>query len=322
MTRDARRSLLIGLCCMLVYNANGRAISAGDAIPARYLPFAILGHGTVLLDPIATVTSQGRDVPSEREGRSDIAFWMVPTAGGHMVSLYSVELPLLISPLYVPAVAYVAMRGWVDGRIDRAARVMEKLAASFIAALSASLLYILLRRRVDGRTALLLSVAYAFGTSTWVISSQALWQHGMAQLLVVGLVLCLTAPSTVPRTISAGLLCGLIAGNRPPDAILAAALGLFGLFWAGRRAALFAAAAAAPVVPILIYNIMVVGTPAGAYGLIGRIDFLEHDLRTGLAGCSSVQPAGCSSSLRSCCSWRWPGATPRRIAPGADSPWR
>ena len=53
--RDLRTSLIIGICCLLVYNANGRAISAGDAIPARYLPFAILEHGTLVLDPIATV---------------------------------------------------------------------------------------------------------------------------------------------------------------------------------------------------------------------------------------------------------------------------
>src|ERR1700681_4227210 len=37
-----RASLLIGLCCLLVYNANLRSISAGDTYPARYLPFAIL----------------------------------------------------------------------------------------------------------------------------------------------------------------------------------------------------------------------------------------------------------------------------------------
>jgi hypothetical protein len=43
----------VGLCCLLVYNANGRAISAGDTYPALYLPFAIWRYHTVLLDPIA-----------------------------------------------------------------------------------------------------------------------------------------------------------------------------------------------------------------------------------------------------------------------------
>ena len=68
--RELGASLLIGLCCLLVYNANGRAISAGDTYPARYLPFAIWRYHSVLLDPVAEITAQGR-------GKA--AFWMVST---------------------------------------------------------------------------------------------------------------------------------------------------------------------------------------------------------------------------------------------------
>src|SRR3954452_19606129 len=224
--RELRASLLIGLCCLPVYNANGRSISAGDAYPARYLPFAIWRYHSVLLDPIATLTAQGR---------GDTAFWMVPVPGGHTISLYPVVLPVLIAPLYLPAVGSLHLRGWTDGRLDHMARIMEKLSASLLAALSAAFLYLLLRRRAAAPIALLLTLAYAFGTTTWVISSQALWQHGMAELLVIGLLLLLTGPCTAPRALAAGVLCGLIASNRPPDAILAAALGAYGLYWAGSR---------------------------------------------------------------------------------------
>src|SRR6185369_11126161 len=229
--RELRASLLVGLCCLLVYNANGRAISAGDTYPARYLPFAIWRYHSTLLDPIASLTAQGR---------GGTAFWMVPVPGGHVISLYPVVLPVLIAPLYLPAVGYLHRVGWTDLRLDHAARVMEKLSASLIAALSASFLYLLLRRRAAAPIALLLTFAYAFGTTTWVIGSQALWQHGLAELLVIGVLLFLTAPCTAPRALAAGLLCGLLAGNRPPDVVLAAALSAYGLFWAGRRAALFA----------------------------------------------------------------------------------
>src|SRR5437764_4508814 len=61
-----RTSILIGLCCLVVYNANLRAISAGDAYPARYLPFAIVQYHTIFLDPVAKVAAQGR---------ADGAFW-------------------------------------------------------------------------------------------------------------------------------------------------------------------------------------------------------------------------------------------------------
>jgi len=273
--RELWASLLIGLCCLLVYNANRRAISAGDAYPARYLPFAIWRYHSVLLDPVAKLTAQGR---------GDTAFWMVPAPGGHTISLYPVVLPVLIAPLYLPAVGTLHLRGWTDGRLDHMARVMEKLSASLVAALSASFLYLLLRRRAAAPIALLLTLAYAFGTTTWVISSQALWQHGMAELLVIGALLLFTGPCTAPRALAAGLLCGLIAGNRPPDVILAAALGAYGLFWAGRRAALLAAAAALPVALVLLYNLGVADRLAGGYGRSGDASFFQHGLLSGLGG--------------------------------------
>lgn len=275
--RELWVSLLLGLCCLLVYNANRRAISSGDTYPSRYLPFAIWQYHTLRLDPIATLTAQGR------EGKA--AYWMVPVSGGHTLSLYPVVGPVLLAPLYLPAVGYLRLRGWTDARMDHVARIMEKLSASLVAALSASLLYLLLRRRAEEPVALLLTLAYAFGTTTWVIGSQALWQHGMAELLVIGALLLLTGPPTPPRVLAAGLLCGLIAGNRPPDAILAAALGAYGLFWAGRRrAALLAVGAALPAGLVLLYNLRVAGHFGGSYGRLGKAAFFQHDLLSGLAG--------------------------------------
>jgi len=271
-----RTSVLIGLCCLLVYNANLRAISAGDTYPARYLPFAILQYHTIFFDPIAKVAAQGR---------GDGAFWLVQRPGRHTFSLYPIVVPVLIAPLYIPAVAYLHLRGWTDARLDRMARVMEKLCASLIAALSASLLFLLLRRRAKASIALLLTLAYAFGTTTWVIGSQALWQHGMAELLVIGALLFLTAPCTTPRALAAGLLLGLIAGNRPPDVILAAALGICGLYWAGRRrVALLVAGAVLPMLVVMLYNLQLTGNIGGGYGLLGHAQFFEHSLIPGIAG--------------------------------------
>jgi hypothetical protein len=271
-----RTSLLIGLCCLLIYNANLRSITAGDTYPARYLPFAILQFHTIFLDPVAKVAAQGRG-----EG----AFWLLHRPAGHIISVYPIVVPLLVAPLYVPAIAYLHLRGWSDQRLDHIAKVMEKLAASFVAALSVSLLYLLLRRRTKASIALLLTLAYAFGTTTWVISSQALWQHGMAELLVIGALLFFTATCTVPRTLAAGLLLGLIACNRPPDVFLAAALGCYGLFWAGRRRALLLAVAAVlPMVLLLLYNFRAAGNLLGGYGVIGKAQFFSHDLLAGVAG--------------------------------------
>jgi hypothetical protein len=266
---------LLFLCSFIVYNANRRSISAGDTYPARYLPFVILHHHSLHLDPIKSVVAQGR---------GSTAFWMVRTADGRSVSLYPVVVPTLISPLYLPAVVYLNMRGWTDARLDHVAIIMEKITASLIAALSVVLLFLLLRRRTSERIAVLLTVAYAFGTTTWVISSQALWQHGMGQLLLIACLLILTAECTTKKALAAGLFLGLLAANRPPDALLAAALGIYGLFWAGRRVWLLAAGGALPIGLVVFYNLHITGNIAGAYGLMGKPSFFQHDLLYGIAG--------------------------------------
>ncbi|HYR29051.1 MAG TPA: hypothetical protein VEU30_11340 [Thermoanaerobaculia bacterium] len=274
--RDLRVSLMIGLCCFVIYNANGRGITAGDTYPARYLPFAIVQHQSVFLNPVAKVAAQGRGTG---------AFWMLPMPGGRILSLYPIVTPLLVAPLYVPAVAYLNAAGWTDARFDFVARLMEKLSASLLAALSAALLYLLLRRRTSSANALLLTLAYALGTTTWVVSSQALWQHGVAQVLIVAAMLVLTGPFSVRRAVFVALLCGLIACNRPPDVILAAALGLYALFWAGRRyAVLLAAVSVLPMLLVLFYNVRYGGNLAGGYGAIGGMHFFRHPLLPGMAG--------------------------------------
>jgi hypothetical protein len=281
--RDLLISVLLTLACLLVYNANLRSISAADTYGARYLPFAMLRHHTVLLDPVSTITAQGRKI-AKLQGRTNSAFWIVLGRGNHQVSLYPIIVPVLVAPLYLPAVAYLDARGWDQLRVDRVARIMEKLCASLLAATAAALLYLLLRRRTEPLAAFLLTLAFAFGTTTWVISSQALWAHGLAELLIVAVLLLLTGPRTAGRALLAGCLCGLVACNRPPDAILAAGLGLYGLWWAGRLAPLLMAGAMLPVGLVLIYNLWVVGNLSGAYALVGEVTFLQHNLLSGLAG--------------------------------------
>lgn len=272
--RDLRISLLLGLFCLLIYNANLRVISAGDAYPARYLPFGIWRYHTLALDPISTITAQGR---------SHTAFWIIRVPGGHAVSFYPVVTPVLVAPLYLPAVVYLDARGWEQRRLERIARIMEKLSASLLTAASVALFYLLLRRRIGPASALLLTIAFAFGTNTWVISSQALWQHGLAELLIVATLLLLTGPCTTWAALGAGLLCGLIACNRPPDSILAAALGICGLWWARRLAPLLVAALL-PVGLALTYNLWAVGHVLGGYGFVINASFFHYDLMSGVAG--------------------------------------
>src|SRR5262245_29464467 len=98
--RDLTVALLIGLCCLIVYNANGRAITSGDTYAARYQPFAFWKYHTLLLDPIEALTAQGRELPmSALVQPAGSAYWIVPARNGHHASLYPAVLPVMIAPL-------------------------------------------------------------------------------------------------------------------------------------------------------------------------------------------------------------------------------
>src|ERR1039457_5635885 len=146
--RDRRRALLLGVIAFFVYNSNLRTIATGDSLPARFLPFAILGHGTLDLEPVLEATSDGHANP----------YWIVRSLQGRRVSMYPIVAPVLVTPVYAPAAAVLALRGWNERELEIAGEVMEKIAASAVAALAAALVFLLLRHRVDARSATLLAL--------------------------------------------------------------------------------------------------------------------------------------------------------------------
>lgn len=275
-TRDHRLAGLIVLASFLIYNANLRSIAAGDSYPARFLPFALWGWGTLYLDPVREATLQNRAS----------GHWLATTPDGRSASLYPVVTPLLVAPLYLPAMAYLQIRGWEPERLDRVGYVMEKLAASAVASLAVGWMFLLLRRRQEVRGALFLTAAFACGTNTWVIGSQALWQHGTAELLIVGALWFLTAEPTLGQATAAGLCTGLLAANRPPDLLLAAGFGIAALAWAGRRWPGFLLGAAVPLAATAFYNLRVFSTLLGGYTTSHAVntDFFTAPLLPGIAG--------------------------------------
>ena len=146
--RPGAQAALVFFVAIVVYNANLRYIASFDSLASSLLPFRILsGHGLTL--------DELKGVPPS------VTYSIVRSRTGSWISFYPVVTPLLVTPLYVPAALWVA-RG---GDAETARVLMEKLAASVVAAGSAALLFLVLRRLTRPRLALLLTGAYAFGSS-------------------------------------------------------------------------------------------------------------------------------------------------------------
>ncbi|QIL79309.1 hypothetical protein G7047_04855 [Diaphorobacter sp. HDW4A] len=266
--QDVWIGLAIGLICFAVFNANLRSIGAADSYVARYLPLSIWKHHSLALEPIAEQVAQGVKIP---DSPKEAIIWVNRGPNGNPVSLYPLVTPLLVTPLYLPAYLYMEHVGWHPGVFDQVARLMEKLSASLVASLTTTLLYLVLRRQSRARTAALLSLVFALGTSTWVISSQALWMHGVAQLLVTFALWLVTADRCNRwSAMGLGLTCALIACNRPPDALLAAGFAAYALVWARGHYAAFAAGALVPIALTLAYNLGMTGYVMGGYGIVAQ----------------------------------------------------
>jgi hypothetical protein len=145
-------------------------------------------------------------------------------------------------------------------------------------------MYLLLRRRMRPTRALGLTAAFALGTETWMIGSQALWQHGTEELLLIVALLALTGPLSAARLALGGAVCGLAIAGRPIDALLVAPFALLVPAWAGRRAAWFCLGAAVPLALVLAYNLDTFGLVGGGYQLFvmkGR-RYFEQPMARGL----------------------------------------
>jgi hypothetical protein len=284
--RARRLAVVIGLVAFLIYNANFRTITAGDTYPARFLPLALLHAHTLDLSSLFDAVRMERPFP----------YWIYPALEHRIASLYPVVTPVLVTPLYIPAWIYLDHHDWGTLRVQRVAELSDKVAASTVAAISCGLLFLLLRRRLAERRALLLTAAYAFATETWAISSQALWQHGVAELLTVLALLLATTSETEPRQtppatvavpmvsrrslLGLGLAVGLLIANRPFDVILAAgfAAGAVATARGSKRLAgtLLAAGASLPLLAAALYNRTMFGNFGGGYQTLMQTGAVLH----------------------------------------------
>lgn len=254
---DAPRSriaIVVFLVSMFVFNMNLRRIGTFDSMAASLIPLNLLEGRGLVLDQSVSAFPPPFDT------------LLVRSPTGHIVSFYPVVTPILAVPFYIPwAAARLFHRGADIGTL---APVFEKLAASSIAAFSVLFVFLVLDRFTKRRNALLLTAAYAFGTSTWMIASQSLWQHGAAELLIAGSLLLLFADGKGPaRLIALGLAAGLITANRPGDIVFSAAIAIIVILRYRFRAAPFFLASGLVAALWIAYNEIFFHSLLGGYGL-------------------------------------------------------
>ncbi|MEW6368374.1 MAG: glycosyltransferase family 39 protein [Acidobacteriota bacterium] len=214
-------SSLLFLLSLGIYLSNGSTLGTGDTLPARFLPMSILRDGDFYLDEAVPLFKAGplhalRFVEATGKDKPVLGGpALAGRPGVHYVSDYPVGAPVLAVPVYlVSGLGNVTLESPL-------LEELEKLAGSLMIALSVLVLHLCLKRVTSPTWAALVSVAYAFGTSSLSVSSQALWQHGPAQLCITASLYCLVRGRSELRWMAlAGAPLAMAVVCRPTNALL------------------------------------------------------------------------------------------------------
>jgi len=258
LTRDTNRklacshqALFLFAVILTVYLANGRTIGAGDTLGARFLPLSILQRGSFTLDEFTFL----HDSP------------FVVHVRGHYLSPYPIGAALLAVPLYVPAAL---------GHVNPEHAMfddLEKLSGAVFVSLSALVLFVTLLRVVDRKAAVLITLVYAFGTSSLSVSSQALWQHSASQLALCAALYCMVRGEREDRWMMfAGFPLAFAVVSRPTDAFLALPLAIYVICHRRRSVGGFVLSSLPPIAFHVLYN-------ATYFGSAYRIQFFRSPER-------------------------------------------
>lgn len=254
--------LFVVFVLFIVYNLNFREIGATDTVPSTLLPSAIVAEQSLTLDRFEPIFA-GDDYL-----RRFVEFGgSIQNIEGHRRSSYPVGGAILAAPVYALPVWLGLIEDWRDHR------VAAKTAASLMVALSAGFLFLALQRLLAPRIALVLTLAYAMGTSAWSVASQGLWQHGPGMfLLSLSLLLLLKLEESPSPGIAAviGACLAMAVVCRPLNLLPALILSAFVLLRHRRQIPAFLPPFGAIGLWLVWYNVSTFGRLTGGYEAVYR----------------------------------------------------
>jgi len=257
-----KRWLAIVIGAFVLYNANGRELGLSDTLPATLLPASLVLEGNLALDEfrdlLATTSVDGMNSLTQQLEWT----YAVREIDGELRSSYPVGAALLATPVYALPAAF----GWLKSYDDY--RLLAKISASLMVALSAGFLFLALTRVASLDVSVLLSAVYALGTSAWTIASQALWQHGPAMLCLAAALWLALRVGERGSTFEAALLStalGLALICRLQDFVAVAAIGVYALVRRPRRWAALLLPGAALAAWLFFYNERIFHDLRGGY---------------------------------------------------------
>jgi hypothetical protein len=217
-----------------------------DVVSATLLPASILSRGDFFLDQFRRFITNNFPEP-----------YFVNDQTTHLVSRY----PVMAGVLAVP----FAGAGYGTRWIARTLHLYEigKLSAAFITALTIVIFFFAARALTNRATAVMVTLAFAFGTGVWTTASQGLWQHTPSILFqtIAFWFLLRGFAQGAPAVAPAGLFLAWATIARPPVAIVAILFAGFVVIFFRPALLRFLVWTLPPVIFAFSYNTIINGSP-------------------------------------------------------------
>lgn len=248
--------IILFIVLFIAYNtATGIGLTSSDVVPASILPIELITNHNVYFD-VFTSSFSNPDVS-----------YAFPFVHGHYVSLFPIVTPVLVTPIYAISYFLSNLFGVVPfGGTDF--YILAKSAASVIAALAGVLVYLSGKELFSKRVAILTTFLFAFATSTWSVSSRALWQQGTVELLLIALIYLIIKnekKESLVYIVLLGILSGLFVFNRPPESLLLLPVFFYIVWYQRTKIHYYLAGGLLGGLPFLYYNYSLFGNVFGGY---------------------------------------------------------
>jgi len=175
-------------------------------------------------------------------------FYAIEVINGHEYSIFPIGTALVAVPfvwtleqIFIPVLmkfpdvkTYIQQRATYYNETKLSYDLLslhqgvELLIASFLCALTVSLLYLLMKQWLNWQYAFLITLIFAFSTSVWSTASRALWQHGPSMLMLTLSLYLIVLAEKSPKTIAyAGLPLAFAFVIRPTNSIPIVCLSIY-----------------------------------------------------------------------------------------------
>src|SRR3989338_762755 len=170
--------ILIACLTFLFFSLTPIRDFGGDTVPVKYVTLSIINEGNFDLDEYISFLKVNYPYDPDKNG---LPYYVVRGTNDHYLSTYGVGAPMI----YYPFVAFANY--FLKFSTDSWYKLMLtfKIASAILMSLASIVIYKILRYKTSDRGAVILTGAFALCTNVWTISSQAPWQHGPNQLMLL-----------------------------------------------------------------------------------------------------------------------------------------